>query len=223
MIVEKICPNCQTTHTGRGPFCNRKCYVEFGKDKEKVKEFRGALTEHPCLHCQKIINEEGLFCNRKCYFDFRKAHKEDWKVLIKKAHKKKCVACGKRFTSAIGYYCSKECASKKKESLEKICPRCSKPFIGAFSQTKYCSPECANVREFTPESNLKKSIKKREHYATPQGVAARQQYSRIWTEFNKGNGWEMLKIDEYAVDIPVIRDNDDFENYFDGYDRGENW
>jgi hypothetical protein len=222
MALKKTCPNCKAPHSKLGVYCCRKCYVEFGKSKENAKEFRGVVLEHPCLHCGATLHIRGHFCNNKCYFAFRKAHKENWKELLKENSKRKCLTCGKDFEHPGSYYCSPECANKRKASHDKICPRCQKPFT--HKRWNYCSKECADAKdESTPETNRKKSISRRAYLSTPRGVAELERLSRVCTEFNYGNGWNILSMEEYAVDIPVIRDDLDYENYFDGYPKAEDW
>ena len=58
---------------------------------------------------------------------------------------------------------------------------------------------------------------KREYDLTPEGIAHNKMLQRINSQPNEPR----VTIEDFAVDIPTIRDISDWD--MDGYDRAEDW
>lgn len=101
---------------------------------------------------------------------------------------------------------------------EKQCLKCGKTHK---KRGPYCSRSCGGARKHTEEDKKKRSVKLKEYFDTPEGIATRKMQSAVTAAKNAGLEASMLTIDEYAVDIPDVRDLNDFD--LDNYDRAEKW
>lgn len=111
----------------------------------------------------------------------------------------------------------------KKPLVEKTCPQCKKIHT---KKGTFCSYSCANVGKATkhPESNVNRSKKLIEYYATPEGIATRQKQARKMTAYNKNLPFnEEILIDEFLVEIPDIRDLSDYSDLLVGFDKADSW
>ena len=98
---------------------------------------------------------------------------------------------------------------------EKVCPNCG---ITHRKRGEFCSQGChSSYRGQTEETKKKLSQIKRDYDLTPEGIAHNKMLSRIMTNPEDPR----ITIDEFIVDIPTIRDINDFD--LDGYDRAEDW
>jgi uncharacterized Zn finger protein (UPF0148 family) len=93
----------------------------------------------------------------------------------------------------------------------KNCKNCGAPFR---KQGDYCSRSCGNRRVHSEEDKLKRSIKLKEFYNTPEGVSIvktnhRRKAKKIAEKQAMENGEYVLKPDDYAVQIPNFDDDDD--------------
>ena len=100
----------------------------------------------------------------------------------------------------------------------KTCPRC-----GAQHQKRgpFCSRSCGNVREHTEDDKAVRSQKLTEYHLTPEGAATREKSSRIMSAKRKGEDWERVEMEDYAVDIPDVTDY--VAEYDDTWSRAEKW
>jgi len=101
---------------------------------------------------------------------------------------------------------------------QKTCPRCGTTHN---KRGPYCSRSCGNVREHTEEDKSIRSQKLLEYHQTPEGVATREKSSRIMTAKRKGEEWEEVNVEEYAVNIPDVTDY--VADYDDTWQRAERW
>lgn len=101
---------------------------------------------------------------------------------------------------------------------EKICPRCG---VTHRKRGDYCSRSCGNVRVHTEEDKAVRSQKLLEYHQTPEGMATREKSSRIMTAKRKGEEWEEVNVEEYAVNIPDVTDY--VADYDDTWQRAERW
>jgi hypothetical protein len=100
----------------------------------------------------------------------------------------------------------------------KTCPRCN-----AQHQKRgpYCSRSCGNVREHTEEDKAVRAQKLTEYHQTPEGSATREKSSRIMSAKRKGEEWEEVGQEDFAVDIPDVHDY--VSDYDDTWNRAEKW
>jgi len=101
---------------------------------------------------------------------------------------------------------------------EKICPKCG---VTHKKRGDYCSRSCGNVRVHTEEDKAVRSQKLLEYHQTPEGTATREKSSRIMTAKRKGEEWEEVNVEEYAVNIPDVTDY--VADYDDTWQRAERW
>jgi hypothetical protein len=105
-------------------------------------------------------------------------------------------------------------------TLQKICPRCNSKHT---KKGTFCSRSCANVREHTEQDKEVRRKKLIEYHETPEGKATREKASRFITAQNRGEEFNEVQVEEWAVDIPTFRSLDDYEEFLDGFQKGENW
>lgn len=104
--------------------------------------------------------------------------------------------------------------------IEKSCPRC-----GTIHKKRgpYCSRSCGNVREHTPEDKEIRRRKLIEYHQTPEAVVTRAKSAAHLTAYNKGKEVDTISMEEYTIDIPDIPDPSVLDDWFEGFERGENW
>lgn len=100
----------------------------------------------------------------------------------------------------------------------KDCPTCGKTHK---KRGPYCSRSCGASRVHSDEDKKKRSVKLKEYYNTPEGIATRKMSSEVMAAKNAGKEASMILADDFAVDIPDVSDLDDFN--LEGYDRAEKW
>ena len=103
-------------------------------------------------------------------------------------------------------------------SIQKTCSRCG---VSHKKRGPYCSRSCGNVREHTEEDKAVRSQKLTEYHQTPEGAATRDKSSRIMSAKRKGEEWEEVGVDDYAVGIPDVTDYS--ADYDDTWQRAEKW
>jgi len=91
----------------------------------------------------------------------------------------------------------------------KQCKFCSKDHR---KKGLYCSQSCASS-DREPTEAMREGMRRVaiEYNRTPEAIAKQKQI---------GTPLATMTVDDFAVDIPTIRDADDLPP---GYDRGENW
>ncbi len=101
---------------------------------------------------------------------------------------------------------------------EKTCPNC-----GTVHKKRgpFCSRSCGNIRTHTEEDKAIRSKKLLEYHQTPEGLATREKTSRIMTAKRKGEDWEEVGAEDYAVGIPDVTDY--AAEYDWTWDRAEKW
>jgi len=102
----------------------------------------------------------------------------------------------------------------------KTCPRCKKKHN---LPGRYCSPSCANVRDYTPEMKEARKKKLEEFHDTPEGQGMRDQARRACETMNAGGDFIILSPDEFGVVPPDIRTLEDYSEFFEDFQKGENW
>lgn len=100
----------------------------------------------------------------------------------------------------------------------KTCPRCG---VQHQKRGPFCSRSCGNVREHTDEDKIIRSQKLTEYHQTPEGAATREKSSRIMTAKRKGEEWEEIGVDDFAVNIPDVTDY--VADYDNTWERAEKW
>jgi len=100
----------------------------------------------------------------------------------------------------------------------KSCPRCG---IQHKKRGPFCSRSCGNVREHTEDDKAARSQKLTEYHLTPEGAATREKSSRIMSAKRKGEDWEEIGVEDYAVGIPDVTDY--AADYDDTWQRAEKW
>ena len=102
---------------------------------------------------------------------------------------------------------------------EKTCPRCDKIHR---RRGPYCSRECGNIREFTPDQReeITKKIKEgnAEHQRTPEAIAQ----NKLKSHLNK-LGLESVASENFAIEIPDIPDRHSMPFDIDRYDDATDW
>jgi len=101
---------------------------------------------------------------------------------------------------------------------QKTCPRCG---VTHNKRGQFCSRSCGNVREHSQEDKAIRSQKLLEYHQTPEGMATREKSSRIMSAKRKGEEWEEMGVEEYAVNIPDVTDY--VADYDDTWQRAEKW
>jgi endogenous inhibitor of DNA gyrase (YacG/DUF329 family) len=101
---------------------------------------------------------------------------------------------------------------------EKTCPRCG---VTHNKRGPYCSRSCGNVREHTEEDKAIRAAKLTEYHLTPEGAATREKSSRIMSAKRKGEDWEEVGVEDFAVNIPDVTDY--VADYDDTWQRAEKW
>lgn len=101
---------------------------------------------------------------------------------------------------------------------QKTCPKC-----GTIHNKRgpFCSRSCGNGREYTEEDKKIRSKKLKEYQLTPEGVASKEIKRKAFIAMNKGEEYEILGIDEFAVDIPDVTDYN--LEYDSTWQRAEKW
>jgi hypothetical protein len=100
----------------------------------------------------------------------------------------------------------------------KSCPRCGTQHK---KRGPFCSRSCGNVREHTEDDKAVRSQKLTEYHLTPEGAATREKSSRIMSAKRKGEDWEEIGVEDYAVGIPDVTDY--AADYDDTWQRAEKW
>jgi endogenous inhibitor of DNA gyrase (YacG/DUF329 family) len=100
----------------------------------------------------------------------------------------------------------------------KSCPRCGTQHK---KRGPFCSRSCGNVREHTEDDKAVRSQKLTEYHLTPEGAATREKSSRIMSAKRKGEDWEEIGVEDYAVGIPDVTDY--AADYDDTWRRAEKW
>ena len=94
---------------------------------------------------------------------------------------------------------------------EKNCPKCG---VKHRKRGLHCSASCAAMgRPVSEETKELHRQNTREYLQTPEGIANSKK---------TGDGTQ-IAADEFAVNIPEVRDLSDYTEFLDGFDRGENW
>jgi hypothetical protein len=66
-----------------------------------------------------------------------------------------------------------------------------------------------------------RSVKLKEYHQTPEGIATQKKSGAILAAYNKGEDWSVVREEDWAVDIPDIKDLSDYD--IDGFERAEKW
>lgn len=92
---------------------------------------------------------------------------------------------------------------------EKVCPVCDKVHR---KRGKFCGQSCANSQRPISD-NIRKNMRNvaRDFNQTPAGIAQQKMFANT-----------VFKSEDFAIDIPVFRDVDDYD-ILDGYEPGEKW
>lgn len=101
---------------------------------------------------------------------------------------------------------------------QKTCPQCGTIHT---KRGPYCSRSCGNVRVHTEEDKKVRSQKLTEYHQTPEGAATRDKTSRIMSAKRKGEDWEEVGVEDYAVNIPDVTDY--VAEYDHTWERAEKW
>ena len=100
----------------------------------------------------------------------------------------------------------------------KTCPTCNKEHN---KRGPYCSRSCGNIRQHSDEVKSILSKKLTEYHQTPEGLATREKSSRMLTAMRKGEEWDEVNLDDYAINIPDVTDY--VAEYDSTWDRAEKW
>lgn len=103
----------------------------------------------------------------------------------------------------------------------KRCPTCDKEHR---KKGLFCSQSCSNTnRPVTDETKSKLKKATREYQNTPEGLANARIAAERRGRMNQGLESEHVTIDDFAVNIPDIRDLRDYDGLLDGYDNASDW
>ena len=105
-------------------------------------------------------------------------------------------------------------------AIEKTCPQCGTKHT---KRGPYCSRSCGNVRVHSEEDKKIRRKKLIEYHQTPEGAATRAKSATHITAYNKGQEVDIVSMEDFAVDIPDIPDPSVLDDWFEGFERGENW
>lgn len=95
---------------------------------------------------------------------------------------------------------------------EKNCKFCEKLHR---KRGPYCSQSCAST-DREPTDIMREAMRKVaiDYNRTPEAIAKQKQINTPLAA---------MTVDEFAVNVPEIRDLSDYSEFLDGYERGENW
>lgn len=103
----------------------------------------------------------------------------------------------------------------------KICPSCGVRFRGLHLN---CSYKCKTYPELSEESKRKVGKGFREYRRTPEGIAKREQDSKLINYYvNKTDPEKPIDAEDWAVVPPSYIELRDVEEYVSGFERGESW
>jgi len=79
----------------------------------------------------------------------------------------------------------------------------------------YCGQSCAST-DREPTDTMREAMRKVaiDYNRTPEAIAKQKQINTPLAA---------MTVDEFAVDIPDIKDLSDYSEFLDGYERGERW
>lgn len=79
----------------------------------------------------------------------------------------------------------------------------------------YCGQSCAST-DREPTDTMREAMRKVaiDYNRTPEAIAKQKQLNTPLAA---------MTVDEFAVDIPDIKDLSDYSEFLDGYERGERW
>jgi endogenous inhibitor of DNA gyrase (YacG/DUF329 family) len=101
---------------------------------------------------------------------------------------------------------------------QKTCPRCNTVHN---KRGPFCSRSCGNVREHTEEDKKIRRKKLLEYNQTPEGIATQEKSRRQMIAYNKGEEYNSVSADDFAVDIPDVTDYN--MEYDSTWQRAEKW
>ena len=79
----------------------------------------------------------------------------------------------------------------------------------------YCSQSCAST-DREPTEAMREAMRKVaiDYNRTPEAIAKQKQINTSLAS---------MTVEDFAVDIPDVADLRDYDQFIEGYDRGENW
>ena len=79
----------------------------------------------------------------------------------------------------------------------------------------YCSQSCAST-DREPTEAMREAMRKVavDYNRTPEAIAKQKQINTSLAS---------MTVEDFAVDIPDVADLRDYDEFIEGYDRGENW
>ena len=79
----------------------------------------------------------------------------------------------------------------------------------------YCGQSCAST-DREPTDTMREAMRKVaiDYNRTPEAIAKQKQLNTPLAA---------MTVEDFAVDIPEIKDLSDYSEFLDGYDRGESW
>jgi hypothetical protein len=101
---------------------------------------------------------------------------------------------------------------------QKNCPKCG---ISHNKRGLFCSRSCGNGRQHSEEDKKVRSVKLKEYHQTPEGIATQKKAGSILAAYNKGEQIQVVNEEDWAVDIPDIKELSDYD--IDGFERAEKW
>lgn len=158
----------------------------------------------------------------------KRKHNESDTAYIKKRKKDRhvyyCAICKKKCKGRAreGKLCPKHEKIRVANLYKKKCPICGKIFRRREG-LNFCGYSCANSRSPSEETKLKTSITCKAFWNTPQGMNAREKKRRWLTNVRAGRIIHEVDREEFAIEIPTVRFEEDFEDYFPDYEKGEEW
>ncbi len=80
----------------------------------------------------------------------------------------------------------------------------------------FCSQSCANRGRDEYSPNVAEAMRKVaiDYNRTPEAIAKQKQINTSLAS---------MTVEDFAVDIPDVADLRDYDEFIEGYDRGENW
>ena len=94
----------------------------------------------------------------------------------------------------------------------KKCPACNKEHR---KRGLFCGQSCANsARE--PTDNMREAMRDvaREYNLTPEAIANQKKFNTPLAD---------LKAEDFAIDIPEVRDLSDYDDFLRGFDKAADW
>ncbi len=169
-MVDLQCQNCGQTFPAiasqvRAQRKRRATAFSFCSDScSRAYRGRRAYADGTCTICGKkftyqVLQYSGKYCSRKCKHE---GSRKPGSYIVRN-----CKKCGKVFSSWAYFnqkYCSRECAGRTKQRIEKSCELCGSTFFTVKSRSasaRFCSRLCQNTWQARQQIRFPRTVQTR--------------------------------------------------------------